>query len=309
MSCERSGHAENPENRCYIVRVIPEANRSYVSIVRWPEGWDEARCAMSFAGSTGTDAYSAKRAARLATPSVVARLEPGPAQAAAAGLRAEGVVAYAIPHADIARLYDPPVVRRLSPPQGGTFAADLGHGVVGELDPARVVLLVRGQVRQASRREPPGGTNPSVFTRRLSESPPGDYAMMEAMGDAAGPRPNVRTDVFELLDVHMKPGSCLRIEGGVFDWSCLGAERAESNRENCDRLAVRLARVVQSRGGTVIVDTGFARAGSILTAVTDFLRNSTPKEASGRGGRVAFGVYSAWTACLLRAEISESRGA
>lgn len=266
---------------------------AYISIPSWPEGLDQGACAELYAQATGSDRATCRRAAAHSPPAIIGRRPSELALTQVAALRSRGVRAFAIGFAEVQAghgvVYAAAIESLRPSPGAGQMLIRTREGLELVVDPAAVRLLVRGQARTNIARPSPGPTFGTLLSTHVDPIsglpiplPPTD-------------RGEFRTRVYELLDAHLGPGVCVRFAGGELDPGPV--LRGGTSRESIDNVSVWLA----ERSPFARIDTGFQAANSVYAAVQDFIRNSTPAHEADRRAPLAFGVYSAWRACLDRA--------
>lgn len=276
---------------------------AYISIPSWPEGLDPEACAQLYAHATGADRATCRRAAAHTPPAIIGRRPSELALTQVAALRQRGVQAFAIGFAEVQAaqsvVYAAAIESLRSIPSGEEMLVRTREGLELVIHPAAVRLLVRGQARTNIARPSSGPTMGTLLSTSVDPIAglPGHLPPTD--------RGEFRTRVYELLDAHLGPGLCVRFAGGELDPGPV--LRGATSQESIDHTALWLA----ERAPNTRIDTGFRTSTSVYAAVQDFIRNSTPAHEADRRAPLAFGVYSAWRACLdraIQADQAETRG-
>lgn len=268
---------------------------AFVSVSAWPDSFGPAEVQRAIIESTGMDPVDAQHVGARQPPMVLATMTAEAGRDAARVLRARGADARTVTPGELARYRPAMLAKRLVPQREDGEGVFLAEPWRPRLEPARVVrlsnvvLLVRGRVDQTTR------TTRVDADARLDE--------YDGFGVDVARVTELRGSTQEVLDVYERVGPPVRVTG-KFDFAgILGMERGYSDRENMDRLAVRLGE--QAREAEV--DLGFAEFRSPARA-TGARRVMMGSEGVGPiGGSVvkvtkdempAFDFYSAWKRVL-----------
>lgn len=260
------------------------SERSYISVLGWPDWIGEEQAIGALVGSMGLDPYNAGLIVRARGAGVIGSMEPPLARDAAARLRIDGVPATAIEQDAIEAMRPAVLAKRLTPfPTGdGRFAADLWRGGRVTVSFGRASLIVRALVEQTSR---------SVeMQSEVAYTPDGAVTYTSAT-----PQKKVKTT--EFIEVHDPAGGRLRIDSRRFDFEPLGYSNLWSHRERCDRLALDLA----AGAPAALLDDGFREwrcPTHILQGIAGRLAHADKGVRSDR----VFDFYSAWLNLMHRAE-------
>ncbi|MBL8758974.1 MAG: hypothetical protein JNK35_11150 [Phycisphaerae bacterium] len=268
---------------------------AFVSVSAWPESFGPAEVQRAIIESTGMDPVDAHHIAARQPPMIVATMTAVAAADAASVLRARGADARSVTRTELDR-YSPPMLAKRLARQGdereGVFLAEPWRP---RLEPTRVirlanvVLLVRGRVDQTTR------------TTRVDTDP--QFGEYDGAGVEFSRTTETRGSTQEVLDVYERVGPPVRVTG-KFDFAgILGAERGYSDRENMDRLAVRLGEMAREAE----VDLGFGEfRAPARGAATRRVRFGAEGIGPAAGGVVkvtkdempTFDFYSAWKRVL-----------
>jgi hypothetical protein len=118
------------------------------------------------------------------------------------------------------------------------------------------------------------------------------------MSSLNGP-PVSRTTTFQsthVLDVYVKNGQRIRIDGDKFSFSVLGGEKQYSDLENMDLLANRLA----EEAPHALIETGFKDFKCPADMLSDAFTATGTSSMRKRSDAGPFDFYSAWTFWLCR---------
>jgi len=274
------------------------AERAFLSIVQWPEGWDQDRCARVLVECAGFDAYGAGLAARRGTPQVAGLVDVDRAAGILERLSGAGVTAFAPSESELGGLVTVAVkdLRRAEGAPEAMYVVEpwRRHDALA-LKTSEIALLVRGTIDRQRRRSRADTSEPGLA---------GAGAVMiagaaGAMAYAAAGAGSVTTTSgrgTEVLDIFTREGLRLRIDGDKFGFGVLGRERALTDRENTDRLALRLAR----EAPRALLDMGFGNF-----RCPPHLLRTTGRSGGTETVRVTdetpiFEFYSAWAWLMHR---------
>jgi hypothetical protein len=289
----------------------PPADRAYLTVIQWPDGWSEDACGRLLEQATGMDLYQAVLVAKRGAPGVVAILEPQAAAYAEDVLRSRGVMVFTPLRSQMLELPEAIAVKRLWWTQVGKTRA-LGYErwrgppQEGVLDPAHMFLIVRARLNTSERR---------VQTERRMDT---DGAMIGLMVGGVGGAivggmmtygaslvsSSLSTKLSECMDIytHAPSGlvSCFRIASGRFDASILGEQRGLCPAENMPRITEMLL----AANPRVILDQDF----EVFRTPPDIVRGHFVGTKSGSVTRTSdqgpFEFYSEWAYLLYRGMLS-----
>lgn len=251
-------------------------DRAYLTIMRWPQGFDEARRTDALASLLSVDRYRARELARRTPPAMYARMTLNGAEEAARQLRGWGAAAASVPGEALVSRLDPPKVKSLSVLDPGLEAVtvEVWQGATQEVRFDQIVALVRAHPRTL------GGGNGGDFGVQALHQMQGTW---QAQDWDQGHSRRGRVEIVEVLDIHTRDERQLRILGGKCSYECLGKDRADSVRDNIDALAGRL-----SAASGVAVDRGFGQVMFLAEFARDFADSAHWRDLTG------FSIYSAW---------------
>ena len=255
---------------------------AYLSILRWPDESTDASNAAALAVALGIGPRPAARAVAPPPPAIVARIPAEVAPRALNALRGGGVVAIAPTLDDLAAAPPARKVKALTPAEGAPepmYLAEFWTGDAAGFRARDIAIMIRARLDDAPRRLAPAPT-PS---RPDAATPPSEP---------------IRTarPITEVLDLVLTGGDRLRIDGDKFGFAVLGPDRALSNVECMDRLAVRLA----GEAPDALIDTAFGAFKVPGGVVNEFDAASRRSRERLRGDTPAFDFYSAWIVLALR---------
>lgn len=150
---------------------------------------------------------------------------------------------------------------------------------------SEIRLLVRGRPQQTkvvpSASVPGGGYYSGLDDEGLDA---------DLDGGTAAPR---RTAVYsEVLDIHLFDDTSIRCNASRFHFTNLGGPKRYTDSENLDALTTLLG----SQAPRALIDTGFRTRRCPTELLVDLRANASA--AGDSRTLAAFGVYSAWAACL-----------
>lgn len=270
----------------------------YLSIIEWPARADEERLADVLAACTGLDRPTALLRARKEPPMILRRMAAHDAVQAADALHRHGVTAFAATQEAMAAVPDSLRAKSLLPAIGAPrpmYTVEAWRGEGRTLLAEQIFLIVRAQLRTKETR-----------TRRES-GPSGGFALGYMVGGWAGAaaaatmaqegstrHTTVRTH--DLIDLYLLDGSRIRIDGDKFNFDVLGDQRGSSDRENADRLALRLA----SEAPRALVDTNFRTFTCPSECLKSFFAATSAGSLMRKSEAPAFEFYSVWCCLMYR---------
>ncbi|MEM9372451.1 MAG: hypothetical protein AAGA55_02305 [Planctomycetota bacterium] len=278
-------------------------DRAYLSILNWPDGFDEDRKVETLVVCAGMAPYIAGQMARRATPAIVHLFDSLLRDDVVGALHAEGVLALAPTRSEIGGYPDPTEPREVErfPDRPGWFALHDPDGSMWAFSEEQVRLIVAGTVRVSGRIRRPDDSGPKYagwYTFGGIEGMAG-AAVQEALrasegGWGSGTSRGVRAVGVIDLHLHTDRGPRLvRLSGA----------------------AARLGVVGEERGRPSLLDDGKqidAIRGAMPGAPYEggFDAFNTPSDveamadAAGQGGSrlnpVAFHFFSVWSALIRR---------
>lgn len=204
---------------------------------------------VALVSAIGLEPSDAESLARQAAPLVVAKLPPAAARAAEHALAASGVLTMLTPHATLTDYAMPVRAKRLVA-GGDGYLVELWRGPAALLDVSRIRLIVRAKLVRVR------AAPPELGRVGWLSGPPADAESIiqgEELGQSIPDRP-ARVIMRDVIELHVRDGTRIRIDGSKFNFDVLGSGGALSDQANADRLAVRLA----EHAAGAIVDMGFA---------------------------------------------------
>jgi hypothetical protein len=279
---------------------------AYVSVIQWSESTGEEARVEGIVRAVGLDPFLAQQALKRGVPQVIAAIPAEGAGAAVAALHRAGAVAMAPTRSAMRAMSGVVRARRLA--EGGetatagglAYAVEAWRGEGLSFRVADLFLMVRASLRDSITRARPDLAEDLVHevtrTYGATASLGAAAAAAQPSGPLGVPR-TTRTSLTEVLDLHLRDGRRVRLSGDKFNFDVLGAERGYSDRENMDRLALRIA----ERAPRAIVDTAFDR----FRCPPDIVRDHRPPLGDGSVRRATdlpvFEFYSTWTCLVYRA--------
>lgn len=271
---------------------------AYLSITKWPDHLDEADRIRLILQACGGDPYSARLVVIRETPMVAGRLPIDAAERAVNILRVEGVRAFAPTRDDLGTIRPLPRVKCLHPALGAPepmYSVECWDGRTAVLKSRHIVLLVRARLETSTSR--------SSFETTLNSKNGAAVAFLGVQGamlmsSLNGPAIN-RSTTFQsshVLDVYVKNGQRIRIDGDKFNFSVLGGEKQYSDLENMDLLANRLA----EEAPHALIETGFRNFKCPADVLSDAFTATGTSSMRKRSDAGPFDFYSAWTYWLSR---------
>lgn len=268
------------------------AGHAYLSVVDWPAGFSRLDAVTALVSAAGIDPFHAEQRCIKPPPMLVSRMPEAAARAADDALHRMGVTSFVLTDSEIDAAKPPIRAKRLEAAAGAPepmYVVEPWHSRermrIG-LVCSRIFLIVRAQL-SATR----AGTPDSE--RRTRVDPIGGIYVESVTV------PTTQSSSSHVMDIHMRDGSRVRIDGSKFNFDVLGAERGLSDSVNADRLALRIAQ----QSPRAVVDTAFRQFAAHGTTAGLISGRGT---RVGRDGRVfkndqpVFEFYSIWAAALYR---------
>lgn len=274
--------------------LMSRPQRAYISVVQWPSGAYEDEAAALLETALGIDAYQATMRVRQGAPGIVGRVSAAEATAVIDSLREHGAIAFAASESDFASLGRPARVKRISSLDGAWCVLQTWGGDFFSISVRDVFVMIRG--------------SPSVFERRTERGPATGrqiamgYMLYGVSGgllaaERGDKRISKKTSLSEMLDLHLRTGAWLRLDGDKFSFDILGASRGLADRPNMDQLLERLA----AAAPRAIVDANFARFKCPREFIRTWVRSFSADATTVTSNAGAFDFYSAWTCLMYRA--------
>ena len=269
-------------------------DKAYVSIIEWSGLLDEPARIALLTRVLGMDGYHARQAVRRGVPQVILRTDVDKAEAALDAFHAVGVLAFAPTQSQLDERADFHAAKRLIAGSGATYLAEAWRGEPRTFDAARTFLLVRASLRSTEKKSiVDQGSAFAAAATATSGMPPIGHTDFE--GDIASSIARSRTTLTEIIDLHQADGTRIRLNGDKFSFDVLGDARGYTDRDNMDKLAVRLS----EQASRAIVDLDFRQ----FRCPPGILRTYY-QSALGRVRRTveapAFDFYSVWVALMYR---------
>lgn len=286
------------------------ADRAYLAVVQWPEGWSEETRGQLLSHAAQMDLYNAQLAANRGTPGVVAVLEPEAADAALGYLRERGVMANAFKRSEMLELPRPDAIKRLFwAEQGGqrVLGAERWRGTPGEVffEPSELFLVIRALTKSTERRVSTdrGGRSGAMIAGFMVGGMAG-AAIGGVMAGGNSTSVSSRSQTSEAMDIYTRSANGemqrFRVQSGRFDASILGEQRGVSAKEYMQGIVA----LINKLNPRVIVDTGFddfrAPPDAIKTHFTA-VGGSAVNRTSNAG---SFEFYSEWACMLYRSMLA-----
>jgi hypothetical protein len=271
-------------------------DHAYLSIIEWPEGLDESARVEGLVRGAGLDRHAALMAVRRGTPQVIARMDRLAASRAAENLHALGAIAFAPSRAEMAAAAGPLAIKRLLPAAGAPepmYACEAWRGDGPILRMADAFLVVRATLATAESR--PGPSRPKGMSALSFGTGLGGVAIAGALADPGSGR-STHLSTSETLDLWLRDGSRVRVEGRRFAFDLPDERRGLSEHENIDLLIARFRR----EASRVIVDCGFPD----FRCPPDVVRSQSVETQAGAVQKTTdgpvFEFYSVWAFLMYR---------
>ena len=269
-------------------------DKAYVSIIEWSGLLDEAARITLLTRVLGMDGYHARQAVRRGVPQVVLRTDVDKAEAALDSFHAVGVLAFAPTQSQLDERADFHAAKPLTAGSAATYLAEAWRAEPRTFDAARTFLLVRASLRSTEKKSiVDQGSAIAAAALATSGMPPIGHTDFEGDIDAAQSRS--RTTLTEIIDLHQADGTRIRLNGDKFSFDVLGDARGYTDRDNMDKLAVRLS----EQASRAIVDLDFRQFRCPPSILRTYYQS-----ALGRVRRTveapAFDFYSVWVALMYR---------
>lgn len=270
------------------------AQRAYLTVIEWPEGLTHAERVERLVGASGLDADRAAMAVRQEPPLIAGLIDRADRRPILAQLERDGITAIAPSRDELRGVPEPLPAKRLIEAMGSGGALYMaepwrgeGRGVVAR----DIRLLVRATLRDSSTTT---SHDPSHFSAPPSARGYTGEAEVSGALEGQTARRSLRVRMTEMLDIYMRDGSRVRINGDKFSFDVLGEQRSYTDRRNMDALAVRLAEA----SPRALIDEGFARFKPPPDIRVDRFRPIGGASVRGVVQHGAFDFYSPWVAMV-----------
>ena len=282
---------------------MPEPTDAYLSVIDWPDTLDAESRAHALVRSAGLDLFTARLRIARGTPQVVARLPEARARGGVDVLHRAGATAFAPTRAQIAGMNEPLRAKRLTPAEGAPepmFMVEAWRGEGRGMLARDIFLLVRARLKRSRTRVTDGPASSGLSGRTIAiTAVAGPAAGMVASVFGAG-RSGADTTtslhVTEVLDIHLRDGAIVRIDGDKFSFDILGPAKSPTDRQNMDRLALLLANAAPA----AMVDTSFAAFTCPPEIARDSWIGTSGSTVHSRDEGPAFDFYSCWVSLMYR---------
>jgi len=261
---------------------------SSITVLGWPEGMSRDDAARVLVEALGLDPYTANLRVNKRPPMIVARVADAIAPSIVGVLRGKNVGVFTLTDAAVERLPPPLLAKRLESALGAPepmYMVEAWRGEGTGLMMRDVYCVVRARVGRAK----VGPPQVEVVPRPISygKSLSWDYDV-----NVTHERSSQISDVIDLwLGREGANGpERIRINGDKFNWDVLGKERAMSDLQNADKLALVLA----SQAPHAAIETGFADFCDASAASIGSGWSATSAGGSRLDRHPAFEFYSAW---------------
>jgi len=275
--------------------------RAYVTIARWPDSMNAESRTRVLCEIAGLDPYVAQQRVTQGAPLIVMRAEPEVARGIIEQLRARGVVACAPTRDQLAKLAPPMRAKAMAAAPGAPEPMYMVESWKEESRGLRardIALLVRGRLDNSTVRT--GLDAGPRGTGLVAAAALGGAGVALHMASNPGPTRSTTFKFTEMLDIYLRDGSRIRIDGDKFSFDVLGPEKGYTDAENMDKLTLRLG----GEAPRAIVDTGFAKFRCPLEMIKDFSHAVSHSTVRRQDQKPAFDFYSAWTVYVCKALVS-----
>ncbi len=267
-------------------------DRAYISIVQWPQGFSKEHRVRALMDALGIDIYDASLRAVPEPPQVYARVEADLAANVLARFRAHKVTAFAVTHSSLRAQPAPVLVKRLVPAMGAAepmYMVEPWRGEPQGLRMADVFLIVRAALNQSKHTY---DARPSVAFGWKIAAP--EYALIKSAIDGPLVERTTTLKFTYIIDVYMNDGRRFRFNSDRISYDVLGNDRSYTDRENSDRLALRLA----TEAPQALIDVGFERFRVPAEFSRDMVSVFSSRVTYQRDQTAVFDFYSVWMHAL-----------
>lgn len=275
-------------------------DRAYISVIEWPAGFDEAARVRVLVAALGVDPPSAAQLSRRGVPQIVARVKAALAPALLDRFHAAGVTAFAAARSRMRAVADPLRAKRLAPALGAPeplYMVEPWRGEGRALRMADVWLIVRATLRRREVRTAPD-TSGNAGRMAGYAMVGAEYALIDAAaraGNSAVRSTSIAST--EIIELHLADGSRVRIDADKFSFDVLGDRRGLTDRENAERLALRLAH----EAPRAIIDTSFPAFRCPPEIVRTHYASIGEGALRSTTDAPAFDFYAVWVSLMYRA--------
>ncbi|MFZ4573179.1 MAG: hypothetical protein ACOYN0_02200 [Phycisphaerales bacterium] len=272
---------------------------AYLSITRWPEGIDEAGKVRLLCTHAGIDPYTARLCAVRGVPLVAGRFDEDVCKDIAARLATEDVGVHSPTKAELAAIVTAPRVKALHPALGAPepmYTVECWDGRTAVLKSRHIVMLVRARLDSSSTTSTvsTGGQGGMLASGMLMGAP--GIALAAAQGGNVDR--STRAKISHVLDIYVKNGTRVRIDGDKFSFEVLGDAKSYSDLQNMDILTTRLG----SEAPRAVIETGFKNFKCPGDIVSDAFSAVGGTGIRRRNDAGPFDFFSAWIYLLHKAE-------
>ncbi len=207
-------------------------------------------------------------------------------------LRAHKVAAFALTESFMASRPAPRLVKRLAPAAGASepmYLVEFWKGDPAGLRTADIFLLVSASLNSSS-----VVTETDVGLRLNTRVSAHGIPMNWSDGPAASR--TTETKFSHLIDVYLNDGTQLRFNSDRISYDVLGKDRGYTDRENADKLALRLA----SEAPNAHIDTGFSALRIPPELSRDMVIAVRNRTRHQRDQTAMFDFYSIWSHTVHR---------
>lgn len=219
-------------------------NRTFLSVIRWPNDMDVSEMTGRLCDATGRDASIVSRRVRITPPAIIGVLEDEAAKAAAAVIVAIGGDAFAPTIEDIEALGPTLKIKDIGLAPDG-IAFDLWRGESVTVDPDHIDVMIRTKLSEAHLASPgdsavglvldPGGSGQLTAGWGFG----GSYGLASAMHAYADMESGEHSGQLRLpckLDIHTKDGRVFQIDAEKFGFQVLGGLKGMRENQKIDRI-------------------------------------------------------------------------
>lgn len=269
-------------------------DRAYITIVRWPGGFAREDRVRTLVDALGIDEYHAGLRAASEPPQVLARVDAGAAPDIVAKFRARRVSAFALTQTHLRSQPAPVQVKRLTPAMGAAepmYMVEPWRGDGTGLRMADVFLIVRATLDRST----------SSFSSSSGSSIPmavmaPELAMIRGAIDGPKVERSTNHKFAYLIDLYLHDGRRFRINSDRVSYDVLGKDRGYTDRENSDKLALRLA----TEAPQAFIDVGFDQFRVPPEFTRDMVSVFGSRTTTHRDETAIFDFYSVWTHTIHR---------
>lgn len=280
----------------YTLFMAQATNFAYLSIIRWPDGYTVRDQVEALVEAVGMEPFLAQQRVVKGVPAIVHRFDESLMAEVMKPLKARRVLAFALPHRTLEALPTPVAAKRLIPAEDAPSPMYMceawrGNGV-GFLT-SDLFLIVRAQLRKTTK----GEVQSDTYTE-LSYSP---YAGVHPTTYTETYR-NDKTKVTHIMDLYLRDGRRIRINGDKFNFDMLGKARGLTDNENIDKVACQIAEEAPG----CLIDVGFEKFIAPIMLIRG-LKSGLQRSDELRNDNPAFEFYTGWTYLLNRVRTARER--